>query len=173
MAANCYITARQVQNDPHPQGRANHGVRWTAEHFTELHNWWCNTTIPFEGICNSMGRSHSSIIAKLAERGYVKYDISTGGYAYNPAARGKDTTQPQPTTPKEETMTANIETKTFIAGTDAANMDDTQIFRYIAKLEGEIDRLKAIRAGSKKLQAAIAKLEEDVQALVEYVDGRS
>ena len=164
-----YISAAQLQNDPKPQGRTNHGARWTADDFTELHRLWHETDVPFEGICSNMGRSYSSIIAKLSERGYVRYDPATGAYFYNAAARG--VTNPHPAT-KEEAMTTNIETKTFIAGVDAANMDDAQVFRHIAKVEQEIDKLRAIRAGSTKLQAAIAKLEGDVADLVRYVDNR-
>lgn len=68
--------------------------------------------------------------------------------------------------------TKNIETKVLIAGIDAATMSDTDIFSKISKLEGEISKLTAIKAKSVKLAAAIAAIEDDVQKLVAYVDGR-
>lgn len=67
---------------------------------------------------------------------------------------------------------ANIETKTFINGIDAAQLTDDQIFQRIANIEKKIDALTAIRAKSTKIQAAIASLEADVQSLVAFVDAR-
>lgn len=161
------ITAHQLRGDPNPDGRKNHGVRWTSEHYSELKNLWFCTNKPFREVCDAMGRSYSSIVAKLTEQGFMKYDSVTGEYYGN-----RNSTSNQSNQPKESIMSANIETKTFIGGVDAASMDDTQVFRQIAKLEGEIDKLKAIRAKSTKLSAAIKALEKDVTELVAYVDGR-
>jgi len=157
-----------LRDDPHPQGRSNHGVRWTSEHYDTLKQLWFHTDKPFAAICDEMGRSWASVVAKLSEQGWARYDAGMCAYTYD---RNKFKTQP--TTTKEEIMSnANIETKTFIAGTDASTMDDAQVFRHIAKLEGEVDKLKAIRAKSTKLSAAIKKLERDIAELVAYIDAR-
>jgi len=72
----------------------------------------------------------------------------------------------------EDTMSKNIETKTFIRDADASSMSDNDIFRLIAKLEGEAEVLGKIKAKSAKVSKAIADLNEDVQKLVEYLDSR-
>ena len=81
-------------------------------------------------------------------------------------------TQPE-TTKKESTMSKQlIESKVFVNGIDATGMADAEIFRLIAKTEGEIEKLRAIKTASKKLSGAISKLEADVIKLAEYVDSR-
>lgn len=72
----------------------------------------------------------------------------------------------------EDTMSKNIETKTFIRGTEASSMSDNDIFRLIARLEGEAEVLGKIKVKSVKVAKAIADLNEDVQKLVEYLDSR-
>ena len=67
----------------------------------------------------------------------------------------------------------NIESKTFIAGADAAKMTDQEIFTFMAKLEGDIERLEQIKHKPQKLLAAIALMKADVVALGEYVDSRA
>lgn len=70
-------------------------------------------------------------------------------------------------------MTAKlIENKVYINGTDATGLSDKEIFVLIAKTEAEIDKMKAIKTPSKKLAAAIDKLQEDVVKLATYVDER-
>ena len=66
----------------------------------------------------------------------------------------------------------NIETKTFIRGMEASSLSDNDIFKLIAKLEGEVDTLGKIKVKSVKLEKAIADLNNDVQKLVEYLDSR-
>ena len=65
-----------------------------------------------------------------------------------------------------------IETKTFIAGKDAKNMSDSEIFALIAELEADVDKLSSIRNKPKKLVASIEKTQAEIAKLVEYVDGR-
>lgn len=171
-----FIYQTTLAKDPQPHGRRNHGARWTSEQYAELKHLWFCTDKAFATICDEMGRSWAAVIAKLSEQKWVKYDPIKCAYTYQRNSRLDDIeteTNTQFETPKEEIMSnANIETKTFIAGADAANMDDAQVFRHIAKLEQEIDKLKAIRAKSTKLSAAVAALEKDVADLVAYVDAR-
>jgi hypothetical protein len=162
-----YVSA--LKHDPHPTGRPNHGAKWTPQQYSALKEYWHTTNMSIPEIADAMGRSWASVIAKLKEQGLVRLDMDLNGYTYHNRKPNKT----QPTTTEEEIMSnANIETKTFIAGTDASTMDDAQVFRHIAKLEGEVDKLKAIRAKSTKLAAAIEKLECDIAALVAYVDAR-
>lgn len=162
----------KLQDDPRPQGRANHGARWTPEHYDALKQFWFHTDKSFAEICDEMGRSWASVMAKLSEQGWAKYDAGMCAYTYD-RNKYRNKSEPQYTETKETIMSnANIETKTFIAGTDASTMDDAQVFRHIAKLEGEVDKLKAIRAKSTKLSAAIKKLERDIAELVAYIDAR-
>jgi hypothetical protein len=75
---------------------------------------------------------------------------------------------------KEPTMNTapNIETKTFINGTDASAMTDAQIFSKIATLEAEHNRLDTIKAKPTKLVKVMEQITADIAALVTYVDGR-
>lgn len=57
----------------------------------------------------------------------------------------------------------NIETKTFIRGTEASSMSDADIFKLITRLEGEAEVLGKIKVKSVKVAKAIADLNEDVQ----------
>ena len=77
---------------------------------------------------------------------------------------------------KETTMTTpeiiTIETKTFIAGTDAAILTDNHIIKKISQLEGEAAGLRGIKASSTAIKAMIDKIDKDVAALVKYLDER-
>lgn len=66
----------------------------------------------------------------------------------------------------------NIKNITLIDGQDAASLKDDAIFKKIAKLEQEVAAWKTIENKPKKLQLAIDKLQEDIKALVAYVDER-
>jgi hypothetical protein len=77
---------------------------------------------------------------------------------------------------KETTMSTpeiiTIETKTFIAGTDAALLTDNHIIKKISQLEGEAAGLRGIKASSTAIKAMIDKIDKDVAALVKYLDER-
>jgi len=66
----------------------------------------------------------------------------------------------------------NIKNITLIDGQDAANLKDDAIFKKIAVLEKEVAVWKTIENKPKKLLLAIDKLQEDIKALVAYVDAR-
>ncbi len=66
-----------------------------------------------------------------------------------------------------------IETKTYVNGADAANMTDEQIFSAIANVEAEINHLNGVQNKPQKLEAKIAAMQEDIKALVAFVDGRN
>ena len=181
-----YITEDQIRNDPDPKGRYNHGKIWTPQEYRELERLWTKTNLTFEEICNQLGRSHLGVFAKLDKHfHWMLFDFNrhafrclnrNEGNNMEPlskiAIENAQINYPYITQIKEPTMQPTIQTKTLINGQDAANMTDEQIFQKIARLEQEIDKLKAIRAKSTKLEAAITAAEKDVADLVAYVDGR-
>lgn len=150
--------------------RARHGETWTKDEVAKLLDLWDNTTLDLLEICDVMERPVAGVIPKLVMSNRIWAHIHTSGlYWHN--QRGQQTNQ---STNQEQDMsnTPVIETKTFIAGVDAATMSDTQIFNKITSLELAIDKLVGIRAESKKKDAAIEALQADVHALVAYVDSR-
>lgn len=77
------------------------------------------------------------------------------------------TTQEQPMTQE-----LKIETKAFINGTDAKNLNDQTLFTLIADEIKAIDDLEALPVKSKKLAAHIAKRREQVDKVTNYLDER-
>lgn len=73
----------------------------------------------------------------------------------------------------ETHMAANIEVKTFVKGTDAANMSDDQIFSVILSIEQEIVALEKIQNKPETLKNKIKAMFIDIDALVKYVDSRA
>lgn len=73
---------------------------------------------------------------------------------------------------KESVMSANIETKVFIDGMDASKLTDEQIFSKISQLETVIDGYAKIKNQPDKLKGRITAIEQDIKALVKYVDLR-
>ena len=75
------------------------------------------------------------------------------------------------------TQTANdvpaIETKIFIFGTDASTMSDDQIVDRIFDIERQIETLQSVKNKPKKLVAKLNAMQDDIKALVEYVDSRA
>ena len=83
----------------------------------------------------------------------------------------------QQTQETEMTQTANdvpaIETKIFIFGTDASTMSDDQIVDRIFDIERQIETLQSVKNKPKKLVAKLNAMQDDIKALVEYVDSRA
>lgn len=180
-----------------PENCPNHNGTWdtkTLETLIDLMRDGCS----LQELCKHMGRTRGSIISRLQTMGFIEpVNSSVQGY-YGPwkytssalirinksklpkanmASTGptfikSSTEQNYISQPKETTMTTIIETRTFIQGTDAANLSDDAIFNLIHKLEGEVAGLRVIKTQPKKLAAKIAKMEEDIKALSDYVDGR-
>lgn len=106
--------------------------------------------------------------AYLTEQGLAEWDT------IHPNACCDLLTKTQPEI-KEQTMNANaptIETKTFIAGVEAKDLSDDDIFKKIAQLEQLAESLSKIQNKPKKLAAKIDGIHADIKKLVEYVDGR-
>ena len=97
----------------------------------------------------------------------IRYDQLMNAYY-----RGATPTEVKPEIKEEIMSTKTIENITFIKGNKAETLTDNEIFSEIAKLEAQKAALNKIENKPKKLEAAIVKLQDDIQALVDYVDGR-
>lgn len=173
--------------------RARHGLIWNDTELIALGKLYTSGA-SLEEMCNTLARGADGTLSKLVcikcilpNRNGPSYSTS---YMENPqvprarpeivtvsAPSARISTQPQPQPqPQPETITMstpNIETKTFIAGVDAANMSDEEIFSRILKIENQIKGYDVIANKPKKLQAVMQKLTEDVGALVAFVDART
>jgi len=168
----------------------NHGKRWDDNQERMLREGFTQGA-SLRLMCIRMGRAPSSILARLCFMHLLTLDESTGEYRItNPTPDPvmlTDDLEVNPSAmiaaarllnsfnqPTENTMPAiaTIEQRTLINGTNAADMSDKEIFKTIAKLESEVRVLEAVNTKPKKLVAAIAALQADIEAIVAYVDER-
>ena len=159
--------------------RKRHGLPWLATELSSLRELFQEGK-SLQEMCEMLERPATGTLTKLVGVGCLTRETDTRSYrsiyyyrmplAEDTAAVNEAINQ---TTEKEPTMTAKlIENKVYINGTDATGLSDKEIFVLIAKTEAEIDKMKAIKTPSKKLAAAIDKLQEDVVKLATYVDER-
>ena len=159
--------------------RKRHGLPWLAAELSSLRELYQEGK-SLQEMCEMLERPATGTLVKLVGVGCLTRETDTRSYrsiyyyrmplAEDTAAVNEAINQ---TTEKEPAMTAKlIENKVYINGTDATGLSDKEIFVLIAKTEVEIDKLKAIKTPSKKLAAAIGKLQEDVVKLATYVDER-
>lgn len=161
--------------------RKRHGLPWLPIELSSLRELYQNGR-SLQEMCERLERPATGTLTKLVGVGcltretdprsyrsiyYYRMPLAEDTAAVNEAINQTETIQ------KEPTMTAKlIENKVYINGTDATGLSDKEIFVLIAKTEAEIDKMKAIKTPSKKLAAAIDKLQEDVVKLATYVDER-
>ena len=161
--------------------RKRHGLPWLAAELSRLRELYQEGR-SLQEMCERLERPATGTLTKLVGVGCLRRETDTRSYrsiyycrmplAEDTAAVNETINQTE-TTQKEPAMTAKlIENKVYINGTDATGLSDKEIFVLIAKTEAEIDKLKAIKTPSKKLAAAIDKLQEDVVKLATYVDER-
>ena len=159
--------------------RKRHGLPWLAAELSSLRELYQEGR-SLQEMCEMLERPATGTLTKLVGVGCLRRETDTRSYrsiyycrmplAEDTAAVNEAINQ---TTKKEPAMTAKlIENKVYINGTDATGLSDKEIFVLIAKTEAEIDKMKAIKTPSKKLAAAIDKLQEDVVKLATYVDER-
>jgi hypothetical protein len=72
----------------------------------------------------------------------------------------------------EDQPMIKIEHKTYVNGTDVANLSTDAIVCIISESEKTIDRLNALRAKPKAVQTKITQLQEGIDALVKLLDER-
>ncbi len=161
--------------------RKRHGLPWLTAELSSLRELYQEGK-SLQEMCEMLERPATGTLTKLAGIGCLRRGTYTRSYrsiyyyrmplAEDTAAVNEAINQTE-TTQKEPAMTAKlIENKVYINGTDATGLSDKEIFVLIAKTEAEIDKMKAIKTPSKKLAAAIDKLQEDVVKLATYVDER-
>ena len=161
--------------------RKRHGLPWLAAELSSLRELFQEGR-SLQEMCEMLERPATGTLTKLVGVGCLRRETDTRSYrsiyyyrmplAEDTAAVNETINQTE-TTQKESAMTAKlIENKVYINGTDATGLSDKEIFVLIAKTEAEIDKMKAIKTPSKKLAAAIDKLQEDVVKLATYVDER-
>ena len=161
--------------------RKRHGLPWLAAELSSLRELYQEGR-SLQEMCEMLERPATGTLIKLVGVGCLRRETDTRSYrsiyycrmplAEDTAAVNEAINQTE-TTEKEPAMTAKlIENKVYINGTDATGLSDKEIFVLIAKTEAEIDKMKAIKTPSKKLAAAIDKLQEDVVKLATYVDER-
>ena len=161
--------------------RKRHGLPWLPIELSSLRELYQNGR-SLQEICERLERPATGTLTKLVGVGCLRRETDTRSYrsiyycrmplAEDTAAVNETINQTE-TIQKEPAMTAKlIENKVYINGTDATGLSDKEIFVLIAKTEVEIDKMKAIKTPSKKLAAAIDKLQEDVVKLATYVDER-
>ena len=159
--------------------RKRHGLPWLAAELSSLRELYQEGK-SLQEMCEMLERPATGTLTKLVGVGCLRRETDTRSYrstyycrmplAEDTAAVNEAINQ---TIEKEPTMTAKlIENKVYINGTDATGLSDKEIFVLIAKTEAEIDKMRAIKTPSKKLAAAIDKLQEDVVKLATYVDER-
>ena len=159
--------------------RKRHGMPWLSTELSSLRELYQNGR-SLQEMCEMLERPATGTLTKLVGVGCLRRETDTRSYrstyycrmplAEDTAAVNEAINQ---TIQKEPAMTAKlIENKVYINGTDATGLSDKEIFVLIAKTEVEIDKMKAIKTSSKKLAAAIDKLQEDVVKLATYVDER-
>ena len=161
--------------------RERHGLPWLPIELSSLRELYQKGR-SLQEMCEMLERPATGTLAKLVGVGCLRREMDPRSYrstyycrmplAEDTAAVNETINQTE-TTQKEPAMTAKlIENKVYINGTDATGLSDKEIFVLIAKTEAEIDKMKAIKTPSKKLAAAIDKLQEDVVKLATYVDER-
>ena len=161
--------------------RKRHGLPWLPIELSSLRELYQNGR-SLQEMCERLERPATGTLTKLVGVGCLTRETDPRSYrsiyycrmplAEDTAAVNETINQTE-TIQKETTMTAKlIENKVYINGTDATGLSDKEIFVLIAKTEAEIDKMKAIKTPSKKLAAAIDKLQEDVVKLATYVDER-
>ena len=159
--------------------RKRHGLPWLAAELSSLRELYQEGK-SLQEMCEMLERPATGTLTKLVGVGCLRRETDTRSYRsiyYYRMPLAEDTATVNEainqTIQKEPTMTAKlIENKVYINGTDATGLSDKEIFVLIAKTEAEIDKMKAIKTPSKKLAAAIDKLQEDVVKLAAYVDER-
>ncbi len=161
--------------------RKRHGLPWLTAELSSLRELFQEGK-SLQEMCEILERPATGTLTKLVGVGCLRRETDTRSYrsiyycrmplAEDTAAVNETINQTE-TIQKEPAMTAKlIENKVYINGTDATGLSDKEIFVLIAKTEAEIDKMKAIKTPSKKLAAAIDRLQEDVVKLATYVDER-
>lgn len=122
---------------------------------------------------NTTGITIGNTTGRTSSRDLSKMEIYATMYGMGSIRLADITDFTQNLNKGETHMAANIEVKTFVKGTDAANMSDDQIFSVILSIEQEIVALEKIQSKPETLKNKIKSMLIDIDALVKYVDTRT
>lgn len=152
--------------------RERHGMIWSNDDYQVLEALY-DQGASLREMCEALQRPAEGVLKKLETTGCIRYDAAKGVFNQIRQQQDKETIMNETKDARLEAQSAaNIETKVFIRGRDAAKMSDADIFRFIGQLETEKQGLDAIQNKPKKLTAAMEALQNDIVELVKYVDER-
>ena len=107
---------------------------------------------------------------------YFKQDLDQKGRSDTtvdePTQTDQSSSTPQPLEKEIIMAVVNIETKTYVRGTDVTQMSDADLWNAVRLIEAEIDALDKTKTKSKKLEDHIAALKADIEAINALVDAR-
>lgn len=152
-----------------------YGLPWTQEELGKLKSLWISSNWSFAAICKCMKRPETGVAAKLQHMGYICHNSSLAyneyEVKYRPSTLQAEKAAKEPTINPFESKIM-FETKTFINEKDASQLSDQEIFKHIAAAEKNLEAFQGLKTKSKKKDAAIAKLKEDLAKMAEYLDNR-
>ncbi len=151
-----------------------YGLPWTDEELGKLKSLWIDSNLSFAAICKCMKRPETEIAAKLQHIGYICHNSNLCYNEYEVKYRPSPLAEKAAKEPTINPFESKImfETKTFINEKDASQLSDQEIFKHIAAAEKNLEAFQGLKTKSKKKDAAIAKLKEDLAKMAEYLDNR-
>lgn len=81
--------------------------------------------------------------------------------------------QPQPQEPQAVANTPRFETRHYVNGVEAKNMNDEDLIYAIKDVEDDIEKLKTVKTQSKAIDKKIASLTEQLTSIVNILDSRA
>lgn len=152
-----------------------YGLPWTQEEIGKLKSLWLDSNRSFAAICQILKRPETGVAIKLQDMGYICRNPNLCYNEYEvkcrPSTLQAEKAAKEPTINPFESKIM-FETKTFINEKDASQLSDQEIFKHIAAAEKNLEAFQGLKTKSKKKDAAIAKLKEDLAKMAEYLDNR-
>lgn len=146
--------------------------------------WDCaedrDLTVRFNGgyglinLCSAHERSPGTVLYRLEKLGLITRVL------FGPEEGKFGVVEDEATNESEKDMNtgtlttapATIETRTYIEGCNAAEMSDEHIYAIIERKENEMRKWDGLNNKPKKIATMRAKLQDEIAALVNFVDSR-
>lgn len=153
--------------------RARHGQIWSSNELRALEKLFSEGA-DLEEMCDKLKRPADGVVIKLAYIGCIRAVPGSRDEFECLMPRSTPTTDEAQPRAEENTMSTTpvIETKVLIKGREATDVTDREIFAEIARLEGEMAKLQAIKNKPKKLEEALSAMQADIDKLIAFVDAR-
>lgn len=152
--------SHDLPSEPH-----NHGRVWSTDMMQVLHSDFMKG-YGLRTLCQEHGRTPDSIIAKLRTLNLIRYDPCNSVYYYD------TTTDTQPETKLENTMTQPLQNLTLIFGSDIKTMTEAQLITNITRCTAEINSFSVIPR-NKWTEKRTAELNAAIDAAVAELDTRA